>query len=187
MNVCIWTSTINRTMPEVRTKWVRLINKERITNTHLKSERSELDFKWRCVYILRANKNLCWQRRNFCDRNEVILATETLRNWSRIATFNTPTQWGTLTTPRASWNLSNASQGRALVRMSATIWLVEIYCMSQTSFGHISINSSSILTVSMATKSPWKDLSIDTSHVSRRSIMAEILGRSTGNHHSTIY
>jgi len=59
--------------------------------------------------------------------------------------------------------------------------------MSQTSFGHISINSPSILTVSMATKSPWKDLSIDTSHVSRRSIMAEILGRSTGNHHGTVY
>ena len=59
--------------------------------------------------------------------------------------------------------------------------------VSQTSFGHISINSSSILTVSMATESPWKDLSIGTSHVSRQSIMAEILGRSTGNHHGTIY
>ena len=59
--------------------------------------------------------------------------------------------------------------------------------LSQTSFGHISINSPSILTVSMATESPWKDLSIDTSHVSRRSVMAEILGRSTGNHYGTIY
>jgi len=59
--------------------------------------------------------------------------------------------------------------------------------VSQTSFDHISINSSSILTVSMATESPWKDLSIDTSHVSRQSIMAEILGRSTGNHHGTVY
>ena len=59
--------------------------------------------------------------------------------------------------------------------------------LSQTSFGHISINSPSILTFSMATESPWKDLSIDTSHVSRRSVMAEILGRSTGNHHGTVY
>jgi len=59
--------------------------------------------------------------------------------------------------------------------------------LSQTSFGHISINSSSIQTVSMATESPWKDLSIDASHVSRQSIMAEILGRSTGNHHGTVY
>ena len=57
----------------------------------------------------------------------------------------------------------------------------------QTSFSHISINSSSILTVSMAMESPWKDLSIDTSHVSRQSIMAEILGRSTGNHYGTVY
>jgi len=59
--------------------------------------------------------------------------------------------------------------------------------LSQTSFGHISINSPSILTVSMATESPWKDLSIGTSHVSRRSIMTEILGRSTGNHYGTVY
>ena len=59
--------------------------------------------------------------------------------------------------------------------------------LSQTSFGHISINSPSILTVLMATESPWKDLSIGTSHVSRRSVMAKILGRSTGNHHGTVY
>ena len=59
--------------------------------------------------------------------------------------------------------------------------------MLQTSFGHISINSLTILMVSMAPKSPWKDLSIDTSHVLRQSIMVEILGRSTGNHYSTIY
>ena len=44
-----------------------------------------------------------------------------------------------------------------------------------------------ILTVSMATESPWKDLSIDTSHVSKQSVLAKILGRSTGNHYSTIY
>jgi len=44
-----------------------------------------------------------------------------------------------------------------------------------------------ILTVSMATESPQKDLSINTSHVSRQSIMAEISGRSTGNHHGTVY
>ena len=59
--------------------------------------------------------------------------------------------------------------------------------LSQTSFGHISINSLTILTVSMATESPQKDLSINTSHVSRQSIMAEISGRSTGNHHGTVY
>jgi len=59
--------------------------------------------------------------------------------------------------------------------------------VSQTSFGHIPTNSPSILMVSMATESLWKDLSIGTSHVSRRSIMAEILGRSTGNHHGTVY
>jgi len=59
--------------------------------------------------------------------------------------------------------------------------------MSQTSFGHISINSLSILTVLMAMESSWKDLSIDTSHVSRQSIMAEILGRSTGNHYGTVH
>jgi len=61
------------------------------------------------------------------------------------------------------------------------------YAVLQTTFGHISIKSSSILTVLTATKSPWKDLSIDTSHVSMQSIMAEILGRSTDNHHGTVY
>jgi len=69
-----------------------------------------------------------------------------------------------------------------VAQMSSTRPLV-----SQTSFGHISINSSSILTVLMATESPWKDLSIGISHVSRRSIMAKILGRSTGNYHGTVY
>jgi len=34
---------------------------------------------------------------------------------------------------------------------------------------------------------PLKNLLIDTSHVLRKSIMAEILGRSTGNHYGTIY
>jgi len=37
--------------------------------------------------------------------------------------------------------------------------------------------------VSTATKSPWKDLSINASYVSRQSILAEILGRSTDNHY----
>ena len=59
--------------------------------------------------------------------------------------------------------------------------------MSQTSFGHISTNSSTILTVVMATESPWKDLSIDTSHASKRSVLAEILGRLTSNHYGTVY
>jgi len=34
------------------------------------------------------------------------------------------------------------------------MWLKKYLALSQTSFGHISINSSSILTVSMATESP---------------------------------
>ena len=59
--------------------------------------------------------------------------------------------------------------------------------MSQTLFGHISINSSMILMVLIAKESPQKDLSINVSHVLRQSILAEILGRSTSNYHSTIY
>ena len=59
--------------------------------------------------------------------------------------------------------------------------------LSQTSFGHISTNSSTILTVLMATESPWKDLSIDTSHASKWSVLAKILGRSTSNHYGTVY
>jgi len=59
--------------------------------------------------------------------------------------------------------------------------------MSQTSFGHISINSLMILMVLMAMKSPWEDLFINTGYVSKRSVLAEILGRSTGNHYGTIY
>jgi len=39
----------------------------------------------------------------------------------------------------------------------------------------------------MAMESPWKDLSIDTSHTSKQLVLAEILGRSTGNHYGTIY
>ena len=38
-----------------------------------------------------------------------------------------------------------------------------------------------------ASLKPLEDLSIDTSHASKQSIMAEILGRSTGNHHGTVY
>jgi len=72
-------------------------------------------------------------------------------------------------------------------RLEEEIWRKQEKEMSQTSFGHISINSSSILMVSMATKIPWKDLLINTSHVSRQSIMAKILGRSTSNHHGTVY
>jgi len=41
--------------------------------------------------------------------------------------------------------------------------------------------------VLMAMESPQKDLSIDASHVSRQLILAEISGRSTSNHHSTVY
>ena len=59
--------------------------------------------------------------------------------------------------------------------------------LSQTSFGHISINSLTILMVSKTTESPQKDLSNNASHVSRWSILAKILSRSTGNHYVTIY
>jgi len=68
--------------------------------------------------------------------------------------------------------------------------IVEYVCtvlLSQTSFSHISTNSLMILMVLMATESPWKDLSINTSHVSKRSVLAEILGRSTGNYYGTVY
>ena len=59
--------------------------------------------------------------------------------------------------------------------------------LSQTSFSHISINSSIILTVSTAMESPQKDLLINASHVLRWSILAEISGRSTDNYYGTIY
>ena len=59
--------------------------------------------------------------------------------------------------------------------------------LSQTSFSHISINSLTILTVSIATESPCKNLSINASHVPRQSILAKILGRSSGNYYGTIY
>jgi len=59
--------------------------------------------------------------------------------------------------------------------------------VSQTLFGHISTDSLTILTVSTATESPWKDLSIDTSYASKRSVLAEILGRSTSNYHGIVY
>ena len=44
-----------------------------------------------------------------------------------------------------------------------------------------------ILMVLMDTESSLKDLSINTSHTSKWSVLAEILGRSTGNHYGTIY
>jgi len=44
-----------------------------------------------------------------------------------------------------------------------------------------------ILTVLMVTESPQKDLSIDASHISRQSILADILSRSTGNYYVTVY
>jgi len=59
--------------------------------------------------------------------------------------------------------------------------------VSQTSFGHISINSLMILMVSKAIKSPQKDLFINASHISRQSILAKILSRSTSSHYVTIY
>jgi len=56
-----------------------------------------------------------------------------------------------------------------------------------TSFSHISINSLTILTVIMAPRSPYKALFIDTSHISRQSIMTEISGKSVGIYHGTVY
>jgi len=61
------------------------------------------------------------------------------------------------------------------------------WAMLQTSFGHISINSSTILMVSKTMEISQGDLLIDASHVSRQSILAEILSRSTSNHYITIY
>ena len=59
--------------------------------------------------------------------------------------------------------------------------------LSQTSFKPISTNSSTILIVSTAMESPYKDFSINTSHISRQSILAKISGRSVDNHYGTIY
>ena len=67
------------------------------------------------------------------------------------------------------------------------LWVINKVYVSQTSFDHISINPSMILMVSMATESPQKDLLIDASHILRQSILAEILSRSTGNYHVTVY
>jgi len=67
------------------------------------------------------------------------------------------------------------------------IFFILKFFLLQTSFGHISINSLTILMVLMATESLWKDISIYASHVSRQSILAKILSRSTGNHYVTIY
>jgi len=62
-----------------------------------------------------------------------------------------------------------------------------VLLVSQTQFGHISINSSMILMVSKTMESPQKDLLINASHVSRQLILAKILSRLTSNHHITIY
>jgi len=59
--------------------------------------------------------------------------------------------------------------------------------MSQTSFGHISINSSTISMVLMVPKSPYENLLIDISHVLRQSILAEISGKLVDNYYGTIY
>ena len=67
------------------------------------------------------------------------------------------------------------------------IFALQIRSTMQACHKLYSAISPSILMVSMAMKSPWKDLLIGTSHVSRRSIMAEILGRSTSNYYGTVY
>jgi len=58
-----------------------------------------------------------------------------------------------------------------MMEVSAKRFFFHSYYMSQTSFRLISTNSSTILIVSMATKSPYKDFLIDTSHISRQSIL----------------
>jgi len=63
----------------------------------------------------------------------------------------------------------------------AQVQLARDAYLSQTSFSYISINSLMILMVLTATESLQKDLSIDISHVSRQSVLAEILARSTDN------
>ena len=55
--------------------------------------------------------------------------------------------------------------------------------VSQTSFSHISNNSHSLNSY----KKPSENLSIDTSHVLRQSVLAKILSRSTGNYYVTVY
>jgi len=39
----------------------------------------------------------------------------------------------------------------------------------------------------MALESPWKDLSIAVSHISRQLILAKILGELVGNYYGTVY
>ena len=138
-----------------------------------KSRRIEIHWTCSCTNEFNTTFSLCWvlgitlwfserfsEGRVFCSSRVVSHAF--------ISCF--------LGHPSILWSFNPQYRQRLL-----PIWL------SQTSFGHISINSPLILTASMATESPWKDLSIGTSHVSRQSIMAEILGRSTGNHHGTVY
>jgi len=57
----------------------------------------------------------------------------------------------------------------------------------QTSFKLIFTNLSMIFTVLTAPESSWKDLLINTSHISRQSIFAKILGKSVDNYYGTIY
>jgi len=103
-------------------------------------------------------------------------------------------------TPFRAHTTRNSGQRRTMFSLLEALFLwsalldsvssLPIVCprqLSQTSFSHISTNSSTILTVSMAMESPWKDLLIDTSHASKQSVLAKILGRSTGNHYGTVY
>ena len=91
--------------------------------------------------------------------------------------------WGTFTPPI----VTAKAPGTLFAIPSLAKYSLDSNSLSQTSFGHISISSSTISMVSMAPESPWKDLLIDTSYVLKKSVMAEILGRLTGNHYGTIY
>jgi len=44
-----------------------------------------------------------------------------------------------------------------------------------------------ILTVLMALEDPWKDLFIDTSHISKRSVLAKLLSKLVDNYYGTTY
>ena len=88
------------------------------------------------------------------------------------------TPWDSLNPTPSEWKVCNA-------------WAMGLLIYNTTNCHklHLAISPSNLwqFPVSMAPKSPWKDLLINTSHVSKRSIVAEILGRSTGNHYGTVY
>ena len=61
--------------------------------------------------------------------------------------------WMDVTQPKENGGLG-LPDIEARLEAIQVMWLKKYLALSQTSFSHISINSSSILTVSMATESP---------------------------------